>query len=77
MEVLKGQGASLEEIRLKGEIRMLRFECEKCKFTKAVIVMNLEGDLLVECLSCGNYEPITNWEYVDEEEKVFALISDN
>ena len=68
---------------------MLRFECEKCKFTKAVIVMNLEGDLLVECLSCGNYEPtfimsprkkycpITNWEYVDEEEKVFALISDN
>ena len=60
---------------------MLKFECEKCKFTKAIIVMNLEGDLLVECLSCGNYEPITNWEYVDEEEyvtkEVFALISDN
>lgn len=55
---------------------MLNYECLECGNTTAVIVIDPEDELLTECLACGHYELINDWEDGKEGQKVFAMVID-
>lgn len=45
---------------------MLKFKCFECDNTTAMIYHDKEGDLIVECLSCEDIQPITESKGIKE-----------
>ncbi len=42
-------------------MRMLKFNCFECENTTALIYRDDEGDMITECLSCEDIQPISEF----------------